>query len=438
MAEQTTTAFTYSRIQQLLQEGRYDHAIDMLSRRVESQPLDRAAQLLLLLANMSKFGPGEFKRQIEEIKLIDDLTGNERYIVQQIFLAGFRHVAQEGQTIQKIVYQCLLRRLMLGHPLDVWISANRESKEECTNPSSAEDISHTLGFSEMKRVEADSEMAPVAPPRIRRWSQEAMIGAGAMIIIVFLGSYVATGRKSPNAQKPDAPLVHMDSEGQLNTLVDLAPAVALPATFTMEPVRQLITNQLGALNKAYALWQESHPTASGTVALKLSVAPSGKVLRIDEVVSRLTEHRLLDVVVTEVKKWQIPLGGTKIAEISVPLIFVGGRALPVKLAAPRQTRGPTVVSEPRLTTGAKSPAGMATKRQLPVASSKPHAKTEISRTAALKDEPRFAADAIEEVDLGTHVTVLREERDWIKVKVETSGNIGYMRKEYLAAYDTFR
>jgi len=438
MAEQTTTAFTYSRIQQLLEEDRYDHAIDMLSRRVESQPLDRAARLLLLLANMSKFGPGEFKRQIEEIKLIDDLTGNERYIVQKIFLAGFRHAVQEGQTIQKIVYQCLLRRLMLGHPLDVWISANREIEEECSNPSSAEDISHTLGFSEMKRVEVESETAPLAPPWIRRWSQHAMIAAGTMITIVLLGFYVATGRKAPNAQKPDAPLVHANSDGQLNTVVDLAPAVALPATFTMEPVRQLITNQLGALNKAYVLWQEFHPTASGTVALKLSVAPSGKVLRIDEVVSRLTEHRLLDVVVTEVKKWQIPLGGTKIAEISVPLIFVAGRALPVKLAATRQTRGPTVVSETRLTTSAKSPASMAAKRQLPVASSKPRTETKISRTAALKDEPRFAADVIEKVGLGTRVTVLREERDWIKVKVKSSGNIGYMRKEYLVSYNTIR
>ncbi len=106
----------------------------MLSRRVECQPLDRAARLLLLFANMSKFGPGEFKQQIEEIRFINDLSGNERYIVQQIFLVGFRHAAQEGQTIQKIVYQCLLRRLMLGHPLDVAISETREIEEECSNP----------------------------------------------------------------------------------------------------------------------------------------------------------------------------------------------------------------------------------------------------------------------------------------------------------------
>ena len=46
---------------------------------------------------------------------------------------------------------------------------------------------------------------------------------------------------------------------------------------------------------------------------------------------------------------------------------------------------------------------------------------------------RFAANEIEKVDLGTRVAVLQKERDWIKVKVKTSGKVGYMRKEYLAA-----
>ena len=146
MAEQSTTEFTYCRIQRLLEERRYDHAITMCSRRVECQPLDRAARLLLLLANMSKFGPRQFKRQIDEIRLINDLSGNERYIVQQIFLVGFRHAAQAGQTLQKIVYQCLLRRLMLGHPLDVSISATEEIEEDCSTPALAEASSHTLAL----------------------------------------------------------------------------------------------------------------------------------------------------------------------------------------------------------------------------------------------------------------------------------------------------
>ena len=58
-------------------------------------------------------------------------------------------------------------------------------------------------------------------------------------------------------------------------------------------------------------------------------------------------------------------------------------------------------------------------------------ETEIARTVALKNEPRFAADAIEKVGRGMRVTVLSKERDWIQVKVKSSGTVGYMRKEYL-------
>lgn len=435
MAEQTTTEFTYSRIQRLLEERRYDHAITMCSRRVECQPLDRAARLLLLLANMSKFGPGQFKRQIDEIRLIDDLSGNERYIVQQIFLVGFRHAAQAGQTLQKIVYQCLLRRLMLGHPLDVSIGAAEEIEEDCSNPAFAEDFSHTFGVAEIKRAEAESEMAPVAPPRTRQWSQHAMIVAGSMIIVL-LGFYVASGRKEPLTQQPSRPFAVVNSAVQMATGADgEPPAVILAPTFTAEPARRLIVGQLGKLNEAYARWSEADHFTSGTVSLKLIIEPSGKIAKVEEVLSRLSEHRFLDVVVAEVKQWKLPLGGTTTAEISVPLIFLPPKTGSAQLATDGKSREPGSAREDRPTTN----TSFATVKRKPAAKSTIlDSETEIARSAALKHEPRFAAAAIEKVRLGTRVTVLSKERDWIKVKVKTSGNVGYLRKEYLAAANNIR
>lgn len=437
MVEQTTIEFTYSRIQRLLQEANYDDAIAMLSRRVQCQPLDRAARLLLLLANMSKFGPGEFKRQIEEIRFIDDLCGNERYIVQQIFLIGFRHAAQEGQTIQKMAYQCLIRRLMLRQPLDVSISEAQEIEEECSNPSFAEGIPNTLGFSGTNCDEAESEMAPVTPPRIRRWSHHAMIGAGAMIVIVLSGFYVASGHKTPLAQQPSGPLALVDGGVQMETGADRnPPAVVLAPTFTAEPARRLIVGQLGKLKRAYARWSKADPFTSGTVSLKLSIEPSGKIAKVEEVLSRLSEHQFLDVVVAEVKQWKLPLGRTQTAEISVPLIFIPAKAGPAQLAAEGKSRKPGVARQDRRPTTHATSA--AVKRKLAATSTNPESETEIAHTAALKHAPRFAADVIEEVGLGTRVTVLRKERDWIKVKVNDSGKVGYLRKEYLAAADTLR
>jgi hypothetical protein len=435
MAERTTAMFSYSRIQRLVQEGRYDDAIAMLSRRLECQPLDRAARLLLLFANMSKFGPGEFKRQIEEIRFIDDLSGNERYIVQQIFLVGFRHAAQEGRTIQKMAYQCLIRRLMSRQPLDVSISEAQEIEEESSNQSFAEGIPQTLGFSGMNCDEAESEIAPVTPPPIRRWSHHAMIGAGAMIIIVLSGFYVASGHKTPLAQQPSRPLALVDGGVQIETGADRnPPAVVLAPTFTAEPARRLIVGQLGKLKRAYARWSKANPFTSGTVSLRLSIEPSGKIAKVEEVLSRLSEHQFLDVVVAEVKQWKLPLGGTKTAEISVPLIFIPAKAGSAQLAAEGTSRKPGVARQNRRPTTRTS--STAVKPKLAATSTIAESETEIAHTAALKQAPRFAADVIEEVGLGTRVTVLRKERDWIKVKVNDSGKVGYLRKEYLAAVDT--
>lgn len=308
-----------------------------------------------------------------------------------------------------------------------------------------------------------------------------------MIIIVLLGFYVATGGKAPLAQQPSRLLAVVDSGVQMETGADRnPPAVILAPTFTAEPARRLIVGQLGELNKAYARWSESDPFTSGTVALKLSIEPSGKIAKVEEVVSRLSEHRFVDVVVAEVKQWKLPLGGTKTAEISVPLIFVPAKAGPAQLAAEGKSREPGVARQDRPTThtslareqvepaapglptvaknetrlqhhsrgrparasdtgitpGAKgsdnSLGNVAVKRKLAATSTIPEIETEIARTAALKHAPRFAADVIEKVGPGTRVTVLRKERDWIKVKVKTSGKVGYLRKEYLAGFNTIR
>ena len=95
MAELSNTDFTYSLAQRLLQEARYEQAIAALSQRIESQPDDRMARLLLLLANISQFGTGPFNRQIEEVRLFVNLSSNERNVVRQIFLVCFQHAERE-------------------------------------------------------------------------------------------------------------------------------------------------------------------------------------------------------------------------------------------------------------------------------------------------------------------------------------------------------
>ena len=466
MAEQATTDFTYNGMQRLLQEARYDQAITALARRIEAQPQDRMARLLLLLANVSQFGTSPFDRQIEELRFIADLSSNERHIVRQIFLVCFQHAERDGQTIQKIVYQRLIRRLMLNQPLDVSISEAREIEQSDKAPVAAS-APYAVSWTGASAAETEPDPAPVAPRRYGHWDEYALIGAGAMILIVLFGSNVVNGRRAPLAQSPSQPVTLVGSGVQIETGADRnQPAVILAATFTDEPARRLIASQLGELNKAYARWSEADPSTSGTVSLKLSIEPAGKVAKVEEALSRLSEHRFLDVVVAEVRQWKIPLGRTKTVKISVPLIFIPAKAELSQLAVEGQTREPALLRDdhptthtsfaleeaeppsPELQTLAKNETTLKPHTlgrlerdhdtEVAIAAASLETETEIARTAALKHEPRFAAEAIEKVGQGTRVTVLRKERDWIKVKVQTSGNVGYLRKENLAAFNSLR
>jgi len=487
MAELPITDFTYSLVQRLIQEAHYDQAIAALSQRIEAQPHDRMARLLLLLANVSQFGTGPFSGQIEELRLFTDLSSNERHIVRQIFLVCFQHAERDGQTIQKIVYQRLIRRLMLNQPLDLSITEAREIEQSEENRS-ASFAPAALQPTVTRDEEAEAQLFTKAPRRLDRLDQYILIGAGAMIVILLLGSYVMMGQKPRYALNPAQLLSLLSGEdSEAGSASDrTGPAVRLPPTFTAEPTRRLLLNQLDGLQNAYSRWTNADPTTSGSVSLKLKIEPSGKVAKVEEVVSRLSEHRFIDVVVAEAKLRKLPHGGATAAEISVPLIFNAAATMPGQQVAQPPPQEPVPLSDdlelahtnfaleeaepsaPDVPAVAKSENALqphthsplepdsdtviavaaknsdasqthaAVKAQPTAASAIALAETETARAAAVKHEPRFAAGAVEKVRLGTRVTVLRKERDWFKVKVQSSGNVGYLRKEYLAGFASLR
>ncbi len=55
------------------------------------------------------------------------------------------------------------------------------------------------------------------------------------------------------------------------------------------------------------------------------------------------------------------------------------------------------------------------------------------RSTAIRQEPRFGSHAIEDVGPGTVISVLEANGDWVKVKTQSSGSVGYVRREYLAS-----
>ena len=53
------------------------------------------------------------------------------------------------------------------------------------------------------------------------------------------------------------------------------------------------------------------------------------------------------------------------------------------------------------------------------------------RMVSLREEPRYAAIAKSQIGAGTSISVIEARGDWLKVQARPSGEIGYVRREYL-------
>jgi len=86
---------------------------------------------------------------------------------------------------------------------------------------------------------------------------------------------------------------------------------------------------------------------------------------------------------------------------------------------------PVIISLPRVSQDAVTQA----KVQPSPAQTFPRIKT--TRAVALRQQPRFAAARVHEIDAETELSLLENKGDWLKVKVAHANSIGFVRKEYV-------
>jgi len=60
------------------------------------------------------------------------------------------------------------------------------------------------------------------------------------------------------------------------------------------------------------------------------------------------------------------------------------------------------------------------------------------RVVSLREEPRYAASSKSQIGAGTSISVLEAKGDWVKVQTRLSGDVGYVRREYLVRQTTAR
>jgi TonB family protein len=227
---------------------------------------------------------------------------------------------------------------------------------------------------------------------------------------------------------------------------------------TREVLEQAAVQHLARLHRTYSQWADTHGDLMGSLRLKLTVDATGKVVSVDSLASHVTNPTFAKTVLDDVQKWRFPKAGVEAAEITVPLLFVpkgmdpdtvvqwerkirsaqegepSAADLRVASKAPisgEGERAPTVlpsaaqVIQPSIVKSSTAHGAKPKKQEVLVV-------VRTNRTVAIRENPRFSAKTVHEVDEDTQLSIVENQGDWLKVKIADAGFIGFVRKEFVS------
>lgn len=231
---------------------------------------------------------------------------------------------------------------------------------------------------------------------------------------------------------------------------------------TKELYEQAAMEHLARLHYTYSSWSERNQELMGSVLLKLMVDSTGAVVRVEPVVSHVTNESFIKTVIDDVREWKFPNANAEAAEITVPLLFIP-KSMDADMIVQweRNIRGVAHDETPvaPLPTATHAPVASANGKlssPLPAVMPAPHAdhttiakaamnslpkpKTEqkplivvkANRPLSIRDNPRFASNSVREVGEDARLSILESRGDWLKVRLAESGLIGFVRKEYVS------
>jgi len=227
---------------------------------------------------------------------------------------------------------------------------------------------------------------------------------------------------------------------------------------TKEIFEQAAMEHLARLHHTFNGWSERDQELMGSVSLKLFVDSSGNVVRVEPVNAQMNNSIFIQTVMEDVREWKFPNGGTEAAEITVPLLFIprgmdpemivqwerkvrsGPRdnsrekLLPVATSRPIEENQKAIAAKPAAPPIAPKPSAVAKSAGAakPKAEAKPLAVVIANRQIASRDNPRYSANSVREVEEATPLSILENRGDWLKVRTAQGGVTGFTRKEYVS------
>ena len=443
--------FDRSRIELLFQENKLIEALTLLRQCTSAGLPEREPYLYMLLGRTRLHGPERYEADIDALRSLSDLNDREKEMVRRIFLYAFQVAERAGQEEKKWAYQRLLRKLLLGQPLNqpILITPKAppaqpqvillESEAIVAMPVETTPM-HTRGSAELHSS--------------KKTARRSALGLCAACLLVVPLAYLATRSVPALMQRSAAPTpstpVSVAARAESGThRMSTKEEKEKFERFDAEQIRDRLANQLTGLRRAYARWMAKKRNLTGSVALKLTVDGNGQVVAVDEVASQLPEAGFLKVVMAEARKWRFPVSSVELGEVTIPLLFIptGGGARSVA-GSQRTSRleltGPVEKSPVVTIANTRSESNFAKlEAEAPqeiTAANKYNAIEQpeelqldymAQRTVALHEEPRFASSTLEEIDGGTRIAVVAVQGDWFKVRTARSRSAGFVRKEFV-------
>jgi len=211
-----------------------------------------------------------------------------------------------------------------------------------------------------------------------------------------------------------------------------------------------IESQLTRIRDLYRQEVTNSPALAGGLVLQFNISPNGEVSQIRELSSRLVDGEFKKTVADEASKWSFGEIVTEDLQVTCPLLFVHQGMDITTLVQWEKSLGNSI-DKPVLARSAAGPAGqqpadttrnnVATRSapRVQVSALKPDVKEfQIKYATALRKDPDFFSPSLTTLTIGTRVTVLRRQSEWVEVRSTANGQTGFIRKEFVAPVEVAR
>lgn len=211
-----------------------------------------------------------------------------------------------------------------------------------------------------------------------------------------------------------------------------------------------IENQLQGMREIYRIEVAKNPTLAGSVILQFSIAPSGEVHQVREISARLHDADFMKAIVAEAEKWSFAEIVSENLNVTCPLLFVhegmdittlvqweksigssGEKPVPARLAGDFTPTQQSKAAEIPLPAGPSTKSAAVAAAKTETAGKSDGKIFQIKYATSLRKEPNFSAVSLITFTIGTKVTVLRNQGDWLEVRSTDSGPTGFIRKEFV-------